>query len=119
MAQDIGHVAATGAKVVLSASSGTLAVHEVVIRSSELRPLATVELPAGALNWLLGSGVDGLLVPKVQGRSASTGCRLCSNGVCAWRLAGISKLGAVTVQAAQGFNITCVRYSGCTFSIWL
>jgi len=44
-ALDIGHVAATGTKVVLSASRGTLAVHEVVIRTSDLRALAAVALP--------------------------------------------------------------------------
>lgn len=44
-ALDIGHVAATGTKVVLSVSRGTVAVHEVVIRTSELRPLATIPLP--------------------------------------------------------------------------
>lgn len=43
--QDIGHVSATGAKVVLSASERTIAVHEAAIRSVAVRRLALVELP--------------------------------------------------------------------------
>ncbi|KAL6754714.1 hypothetical protein V8C86DRAFT_312390 [Haematococcus lacustris] len=42
---EVGHISATGSKVVLSASLGTLAVHEAVIRPSSLRRLAVCSLP--------------------------------------------------------------------------
>ena len=40
--QDVGHIAATGAKVVVSCSAEQLTVHDVVIKTSELRLLAKV-----------------------------------------------------------------------------
>ncbi len=42
--QDVGHVAATGVKLVLSTSADRLCVHEVLIRTSMLRLLAQVRL---------------------------------------------------------------------------
>jgi hypothetical protein len=40
--QDVGHIAATGAKVVASGSAEQLIIHDVVIKTSELRLLANV-----------------------------------------------------------------------------
>ncbi|KAF5831259.1 hypothetical protein DUNSADRAFT_13366 [Dunaliella salina] len=47
-AMDVGHIAATGAKVIASASAEQLIIHDVVIKTSELRLLAQVDLPLSA-----------------------------------------------------------------------
>lgn len=39
----MGHIAATGAKVIASASAEKLVIHDVVIKTSELRLLAQVD----------------------------------------------------------------------------
>ena len=45
--QDAGHVSATNAKVVAAASKGHLSVHDVIIKTAELVPLAKVRACMG------------------------------------------------------------------------
>ena len=72
-AMDSGHVAATGAKLIASASRGHLVIHDLIIKTAELVPLAKVRqgegVPLGGINSAgLGLKVDhGLLPPNQRG----------------------------------------------------
>ena len=46
-AMDSGHVAATGAKLIASASRGHLVIHDLIIKTAELVPLAKVRQGEG------------------------------------------------------------------------